>query len=77
MFLQAYSFNGAIRDIFGALLNGGALLPLDLETEGMTHLDERLRCKGIAICRSVITALPRSASNLSGQEESPRLLAQT
>jgi hypothetical protein len=77
MFLRAYIFDGGIRDIFGALLNGGALLPLDIETEGVTHLHERLRCKGITICRAVITALRRFARNSNRQEEFPRLLAQT
>jgi amino acid adenylation domain-containing protein len=71
--LRSYSFNGAIRDIFGALLNGAALYPLDLETEGMTHLAEWLAEEEITIYRSVISVFRRFAGNLSGTEQFPRL----
>ncbi|HSF30972.1 MAG TPA: hypothetical protein VLK82_10945 [Candidatus Tectomicrobia bacterium] len=58
--LRSYSFNGAVRDIFGALLNRAALYPLDLETEGMAHLVEWLGAEEITIYRSVISVFRRS-----------------
>jgi non-ribosomal peptide synthetase component F len=36
--LFSYSVNGAVRGIFGALLNSAALYPLDPRNEGMTNL---------------------------------------
>jgi amino acid adenylation domain-containing protein len=71
--LRSYSFNGAVRDIFSALLNGAGLYPLPLEEEGVAHLAEWLLQDEITIYRSVISVFRQFAATLTGEEQFPNL----
>lgn len=53
--LSSYSFDSAVMDIYGALLNGASLHPLDLEGEGLQRLKPWLRDERITIYHSTPT----------------------
>jgi surfactin family lipopeptide synthetase A len=53
--LRSYSFSGAVRDIFSALLNGASLHVFDLTEEGMAQLSPWVIAEEITIYRSVIS----------------------
>ena len=66
--LRSYSFNGAIKDILGTLLNGATLYPLNIEAEGVAHLAQWLIAKKISTYRSVISVYRSLVNTLSGGE---------
>lgn len=51
--LYSPSVNGALRDIFGALLNGATLLLFDLKTEGLGHLAQEIQRCGATILHAM------------------------
>lgn len=51
--LQSSSFSGSVSSLFGALLNGASVHPLDLRQEGFDGLANRLRQERITIYHSV------------------------
>lgn len=51
--LTSCSYGASVSNIFGALLNGGALLPFRLKEEGITALRDWLRQEEITIYHSV------------------------
>lgn len=54
--LSSYGFDAAVMDIFGALLNGAALYPINIKTgEGLTNLSQWLIEQGITIYHSTPT----------------------
>ncbi|MGH2405192.1 MAG: amino acid adenylation domain-containing protein, partial [bacterium] len=53
--LQSCSFSGSVSSLFGALLNGAASLPFDLNKEGSGRLSTWLAQEGITIYHSVPT----------------------
>ena len=53
--LRSIAFNGAARDVFGALLNGSSLHQIDLETAGLDRLADWLEGEGITSFRSVVS----------------------
>jgi amino acid adenylation domain-containing protein len=71
--LRSYSFNGSVRDIFGTLLNGASLHPLNIERDGVDKLATWLIEEEITTYRSVISVFRNFASRLSGEEQFPRL----
>jgi amino acid adenylation domain-containing protein len=71
--LYSYSVNGAVRGIFGALLNGAALYPLDIREEGMANLANFLIEEEITFYHSVPTVFRNFIAGLTGKEEFPRL----
>lgn len=51
--LYSPSVNGALRDIFGALLNGATLLLFDLKTKGLSHLAQEIKRWGATILHAM------------------------
>jgi amino acid adenylation domain-containing protein len=71
--LNSFAFSGSLKDIFGALLNGAALFPLELEQVGLHGLADWLRDEKISILSSVSTTFRHFASTLTGRESFPEL----
>jgi amino acid adenylation domain-containing protein len=55
LLLASYTFDAAVMDIFGALLNGATLLPFDLRTEGFASLASRISSERVTIYHSTPT----------------------
>ncbi|MDA8388347.1 MAG: AMP-binding protein [Nitrospiraceae bacterium] len=71
--LWSCSFAASVPNIFGALLNGAALFPLDLKREGIAGLADWLSREGITIYHSVPTVYRHFISTLNGTEDFSRL----
>lgn len=65
--LYSPSVNGAIRDIFGALLNGATLLLFDLKREGLGHVATVIRQRRATI----LHAMPPVVRSLLGGLHAP------
>ena len=55
LLLASYTFDAAVMDIFGALLNGATLLPFDLRTEGFASLAGWMASERVTIYHSTPT----------------------
>jgi amino acid adenylation domain-containing protein len=66
--LYSLSFAASTNSLFGALLNGAALLPFDLKN-GLAHLLEWLIQEKISIYSSVPTLFRHFAATLNGDEK--------
>jgi len=53
--LSSYSFDASVMGIYGALLNGATLVPIDLKRDGMISLKEMMRSERITIYHSTPT----------------------
>jgi non-ribosomal peptide synthetase component F len=71
--LRSYTFNGSVRDIFGSLLNGASLHPLNLGREGLGKLAGWLIQEGITTYRSVVSTFRNFAGHLDGRASFPHL----
>ena len=67
--LSSYGFDAAVMDIFGALLNGTALHPMDIREENPSALLYRLVKENITIYHSTPTVYRYLMSTLTGREE--------
>jgi amino acid adenylation domain-containing protein len=67
--LYSYSVNGSVRGIFGALLNGAALYPLDIRKEGLAKLANFLIQEEITFYHSVPTVFRNFVATLTGKEK--------
>jgi len=66
--LSSYSFDAAVMDIFGALLNGAALYPFDVKQEGFNELGKWLADQQITIYHSTPTIYRYFVNVLQGNE---------
>lgn len=71
--LPSCGFEAAVRDIFGALLNGATLFPFSLKDEGLTALTNFLTQEEITIYHSTPTVFRHFSSILTGQEDFSKL----
>jgi amino acid adenylation domain-containing protein len=71
--LHSCSFSGSVYNLFGALLNGAALLPFDLKGEGLNQLGHWLAQEEISICHLVPSAFCHAVEAFTGGEQFPTL----
>jgi amino acid adenylation domain-containing protein len=67
--LYSVSVSGAVKDIFGALLNGAGVFPFDLKEEGVGNLASWLIHEEISIYHSVSTVFRHFLDTFSGEEK--------
>ena len=71
--LYSAAFAGAVRDIYCALLNGAALLPLDMKRMSLHQLGGWLRDNEITVMFAVATLFRHFAATLKGEDHFPKL----
>ncbi len=71
--LYSASVNGAVRGIFGALLNGALLYPFDIRREGLNGLADLLIREEITFYHSVPSVFRHFVATLRGRERFPSL----
>ena len=71
--LYSCSVNGSVRGIFGALLNGASLYPLDIKEQGLNRLADLLIHEEITFYHSVPSVFRQFVATLTGAERFPRL----
>jgi amino acid adenylation domain-containing protein len=71
---SSYSFDAAVMDIYGALLNGAVLYPYSIKNDGgITNLVNWLKIEDITIYHSIPTVYRYFIDNLKNGMEFPRL----
>jgi non-ribosomal peptide synthetase component F len=71
--LTSYSVVDTVRTMYGALLNGASLYPLDVKEEGLTYLAEWLIQHEITIYRSFSTHFRHFINNLDEEQQFPKV----
>jgi amino acid adenylation domain-containing protein len=67
--LRSLNVSGSIRDLFGGLLCGAAVLLFDVKREGLAHLAGWLSDEKITIYNSVVTLFRSFGATLKGSED--------
>ncbi|MUG92221.1 amino acid adenylation domain-containing protein [Scytonema sp. UIC 10036] len=70
---SSYSFDAAVMDIFGALLSGATLYPINIKEEGMVNLSEWLIQQGITIYHSTPSVYRYFVNTLTLKDKFPKL----
>jgi amino acid adenylation domain-containing protein len=71
--INSFAFSGSLKDIFGSLLNGGSMYPLEIDKVGLHGLARWLVEEEITILSLVSTTFRHLAGTLTGSEVFPRL----
>ncbi|HBB98647.1 MAG TPA: non-ribosomal peptide synthetase [Blastocatellia bacterium] len=71
--LSSFCFDASVMDIYGALLNGATLYPVDIKREGVAGLGQRLKDEKITIYHSTPTVFRYFVSTLNGETDFPNL----
>jgi amino acid adenylation domain-containing protein len=71
--LSSYCFDASVMDIYGALLNGATLYPVDIKEEGFAGLSEWIRSEQITIYHSTPTVYRYFVNAPSEVKRFPRL----
>ena len=71
--LSSYSWDSAVQDTFGALLNGASVYPLNIKEEGLANLSEWLAGQKITIYHSTLPVYRHLMRSLMGTEAFPTL----
>jgi amino acid adenylation domain-containing protein len=71
--VNSCAFSNSLKDIFGALLNGGRLLLFDVEREGLAPLAGFLAGEGVTVLNAVATVFRHFAEGLTSELAFPRL----
>lgn len=67
--VSSIAFSGSLKDIFGSLLNGAALLPVDVQKEGLAGLGNWLAQERITVYSSVPSIYRQLLGTLTGAED--------
>jgi amino acid adenylation domain-containing protein len=71
--LSTYCFDASVMDIYGALLNGAALYPIDIREDGLADLSKQLIDEQITVYHSTPTVYRYFVNTLNGQRDFSRL----
>ncbi|UCE20068.1 MAG: non-ribosomal peptide synthetase [Gemmatimonadota bacterium] len=71
LLVSSFSFGDSVRTIYGALLNGASLFPLNIKEEGFVSLSDWMIEQEITIYRSVPTVFRHFARTLSRKMDFP------
>jgi amino acid adenylation domain-containing protein len=66
---SSYCFDASVMDIYGALLNGATLYPVDIREEGLADLAEYLIAEGITVYHSTPTVYRYFLNALTADEK--------
>ncbi|MEY5100110.1 MAG: hypothetical protein RJA36_2829 [Pseudomonadota bacterium] len=69
--LYSPSVNGALRDIYGALLNGATLLLFDLKREGLTHAAQAMQEWGATVLHAMPPVMRSFLRTLRNEDNFP------
>jgi amino acid adenylation domain-containing protein len=71
--ISSFAFSGSLKDLFGSLLNGATLCPLELDQVGLPGLARWLAEEEITVFSSVSSTFRHFAETLTGHEAFPKL----